>query len=97
MNSDDSKNEINNVFSSGSTPSQAYAEYSWQLNLILKMILSFICDRLSHKCPRRRDFNALYLKYCHDKLGRRNGAEMFETLEERIDKFKKSNEGAKIT
>lgn len=51
----------------------------------------------SHKCPRRRDFNALYLKYCHDKLGRRNGAEMFETLEERIDKFKKSNEGAKIT
>ena len=39
----------------------------------------------------------LYIKYCHEKFGGRNGAEMFDKLEERINEFLESNEGAKIS
>ena len=49
------------------------------------------------KCPRRRYFNSLYIKYCHEKCGGRNGAEMFDKLEERINEFMESIEGAKIS
>ena len=50
-----------------------------------------------YKCQRRRDFNSLYLKYCHEKFESRNGAEMFDKLEERINEFMESNDGAKIS
>ena len=43
------------------------------------------------KCPRKRDFNSLYVKYCQ------NGAEIFDKLEERINEFMESIEGAKIS
>ena len=46
---------------------------------------------------RKRDFNSLYIKYCHNKFGGRNGAEMFDKLEERINEPMESNEGAKFS
>ena len=48
------------------------------------------------KCPRRRDFNSLYIKYCQEHFGGRNGTEMFNKLEERINDFMKVHEEAKI-
>ena len=48
------------------------------------------------KCLRRRDFNSLYNKHCHKKIGGRSGAEMFDKLEERINEFMESNEGGRI-
>ena len=48
------------------------------------------------KCPRRRDFNSLYIKNCCKKFGGRSGAEMFDKHEERINEFIESNEGGKI-
>ena len=41
--------------------------------------------------------NSLYIKYCHEKSESRNGAEMFDKLEERSKEFIESNEGAKIS
>ena len=38
-----------------------------------------------------------YIKYCHKKFLGRNGAEMFDKLEERINEFMESNEGANIS
>ena len=40
--------------------------------------------------------NSLYIKYCHEKSESRNGAEMFDKLEERSKEFIEFNEGAKI-
>ena len=50
-----------------------------------------------YKFPKRRDFNLLYIKYCHKKFGGRNNAEMFDKPEERINEFMGSNEGAKCS
>ena len=50
-----------------------------------------------YECPRRRDFDSLYIKYCHEKFGGRNSAEMFDKLEERTNEFMESNEAAKIS
>ena len=43
------------------------------------------------KCPGRRDFNLLYIKYSHKKFGGKNGAEMFSKLNERTNEFMESN------
>ena len=48
-------------------------------------------------CPVRKYFNLLYIKYCHKKFGRRNGAEIFDKLEERMNEFMEFYEGAKIS
>ena len=39
----------------------------------------------------------MYINYCHEKFGGKNGAEMFDKLEEIICEFMESNEGAKIS
>ena len=55
------------------------------------------------KCPIRKDFNSLYIKYCQRKFGRnsavesRNSAEMFDKLDERINEFIESIEYVKIS
>ena len=40
------------------------------------------------KCPRRRDFNSPYIKYCEEIFDSRNGPEMSEKLEEKITSLK---------
>ena len=40
------------------------------------------------KCPRRRDFNSLYIKHCAEIFGGRNGPEMFGKLEGKITSLK---------
>ena len=90
--------EIEALFSSGLTPAQVYNKFlrnsqsnsADEQNFHLKK-----ADRC--KCPRRRDFNSLYIKYCYEKFGGRNGAEMSDKFEERINEFMESNEGAKIS
>ena len=49
------------------------------------------------KCPRRTDFNSLYITYCQEKFGGRKGAETFDRLEERINEFMESNKDAKTS
>ena len=48
-------------------------------------------------CPVRKYLNLLYIKYCHNKFGRRNGAEIFDKLEERMNEFMEFYEGVKIS
>ena len=47
------------------------------------------------KCPRRRDFNSLYIKYCQEHFGGESGPEMFYNLEERINNFKDTHKKVK--
>ena len=92
------KMEIEALFSSGLTPSQAYNEFLRKLLSNSEDELNFHLKKADRsKCPRRRDFNSLYIKYCHEKFGGRNGAELFDKLEEKINEFMESNEGAKIS
>ena len=37
------------------------------------------------KHPGRRDFNSLFVHYCHEKFGSRNSAAVFSKLEKRIN------------
>ena len=90
--------EIKALFSSGLTPSQAYKEFLRNVQSNSEDELNFHFKKAEwSKCPRRRDFNLLYIKYCCQKFGGRNGAEMFGKLEERINEFTESNEVAKIS
>ena len=98
MLSDEIKMEIETLFSSGFTPSQAYNEFLKNLQSNSDNELQFHLNKADRsKCPRRRDFNSLYIKYCHQIFGGRNGVEMFDKLEERIRYFLECNEGAKIS
>ena len=90
--------EIEALFSSGLTPSQAYTEFLRNLQSNSEDELNFHLKKADRsKCPRKRYFFSLYIKYCHERFGVRNGAEIFDKLEERIDEFMESNEGAKIS
>ena len=90
------KIEIEALFSSGLTPSKAYNEFFFQSNS--EDELNFHLRKANRsKCPRRRDFNSLHIKYCHVEFGGKNGAEIFDKLEERINEFTESNGGAKIS
>ena len=76
MLTDDIKTEINGHFSSGLTPSQAYSEFVRNLRHKSEDDLHFHVNKADRsKCPRRRDFNFLYAKYCADHFGGRNGVE----------------------
>ena len=92
------KMEFEALFSSGLTPSQAYDEFLRNLQSNSENELNFHLKKADRsKCPRRRDFNSLYIKYYREKSGGRNGAEMFDKLEERTNEFMESNEGVKIS
>ena len=47
-------------------------------------------------CPRRRDFNTLYKKYCEEEFGGKNGEKMFDQLEEQINGYINMNPDCKI-
>ena len=89
--------EIDKVFPSGLTPSQVYNEFLRNLQSNSEDELNFHLKKADRsKCPIRRDFNLLHIKYCYKKFGSRNGAEMFDKIEERINEFMECNEGVKI-
>ena len=48
------------------------------------------------KCPRRSDFNSLYIKYYQELFEGNNGAEMCCNLEERINNFIDTRKEARI-
>ena len=98
MASADIKMEIKALISFGLTPSQVYNEFLRNLQSNSEDELIFHLKKADRStCPRRRDFNSLYIKYCHEKFGGRNGAEMFDKLEEKINEFMESNKGVKIS
>ena len=98
MVSADIKMEIKALISFGLTPSQVYNEFLRNLQSNSEDERNFHLKKADRfKWPRRRDFKSLYIKYCHEKFGGRNGAEMYDKLEERINEFMESNEGAKIS
>ena len=98
MVSADIKMEIKALISFGLTPSQVYNEFLRNLQSNSEDELIFHLKKADRStCPRRRDFNSLYIKYCHEKFGGRNGAEMFDKLEEKINEFMESNKGVKIS
>ena len=90
--------EIEAFFSSGLTPSQIYNEFLRNLQSNSEDELIFHLKKADRStCPRRRDFNSLYIKYCREKFGERNGAEMFDKLEDRINELMDSNKDVKIS
>ena len=90
--------EIEAQFSSGSTPSQACNDFLRSLQSNSEDELNFHLRKADRsKCPRRRYFNSLYIKYCHVEFGGTNGAEMFDKLEERINDFTVSNDTELMT
>ena len=90
------KIEIEALFSSGLTPLQAYDKFLRNLHSHSEDELNFHLRKADRsKCPRR-DFNSLYIKICHVEVGDKNGAEMFDKLEEKINEFTESNKGAKF-
>ena len=46
--------------------------------------------------PRRPDFNRLYSAYCKEKFGAKNGMEMFDNLNARVEEYVSSHEGSSI-
>ena len=84
------KNEVLSLFATGLTSSQANKEFLRRLMDDCPEDLTFHLQRLvrSNKCPRQRDFNSLYIKYCGEIFGGRNGPEMFEKLEIKITSLK---------
>ena len=98
MISEQVKLEISALFENGLTPSQAYSEFLRGLKLRCADQLIFHLSKADQsKCPRRRDFNSLYIKYCQECFGGRNGVEMFDKLEERIKQFEETMQGIKIS
>ena len=76
----------------------AYREYLREIKMTCKDDLDYhmkIADR--SVCPRRPDFNRLWSAYCKERYGAKNGPEMFETLHEKVDHYKKCNLESRIT
>ena len=90
--------EIEVLFSFGLTPSQDYNEFLKNLQGNSENELNFHLKKADRfKCSRRMDFNSLYIKYCHEKFGGRNGAKMFDKLEERINECMESNKVGRVS
>ena len=85
------------MFATGLIPSQAHKEFLRRLMDDCSDDLTFHLQSSDRsKCPRRRDFNSLYIKYFGEIFGGRNGPEMFEKLEEKITSLKDHWEEARI-
>ena len=63
------KMETKALFFSGLTSSQAYNEFLRNLQSNSEDKLNFHLKKADRsKCPRKRDFNSLYIKYCTRNL-----------------------------
>ena len=81
----DVKSEVLALFAKGLTPSQAHKVFVRNLMNECEDDLTFHLKSSDRsKCPRRRDFNSIYIKYCQEVFGGRNGPEMFEKLEKNL-------------
>ena len=78
------KNEVLSLFATGLTPSQAHKGFLRRLMDDCPDDSTFHLQRPDgSKCPRQRDFNSIYIKYCGEIFGGKNGPQMFEKLEEK--------------
>ena len=63
LSDDEVRKEINSLFSTGLTPSQAYNEFLMNMKKDCQDELDFHLQKTDRsKCPRRSDFNSLYIK-----------------------------------
>ena len=82
------KENVNNLFELGISPSLAQKEFLQNLRKDCNDELMFHkqkADRLL--CPRKRDFNFLYSKFCKEKFGGKNEAHMFDKMESKIKEY----------
>ena len=95
--SQDVSEVVSQLFEKQMTPSMAYNEYLGQLRQSCIDELDFHCRKADRSiCPRRRDFNVLYRKYCEKHFGGKNGENMFNEMENKIDEYKQNHSGSKI-
>jgi len=93
----ETSNAITLLFESGMTPSQAYAEFLREFRANCNTDLEFHHKKADRSCcPRRMDFNAMYVKFCIDKFGGKNGPEMFALFEEKIRVLKEEDKDIRI-
>ena len=86
------------LFCSSLTCSQVYNEVLRNLQSNSKNKLNFHPKKADRsKCLRRRDFNSLFINYCHNEFGGRRSAAMSNKLEEKINEFMESKERTKIS
>ena len=71
MLSDEVRKEVNSLLLNNLTPSQTYNEFLLNLKIDCQDDLNFHLQKADRsECPRRRDFNPLYIKYCQEHFGR---------------------------
>ena len=92
MLTEEAKSEIDVLFPSGLTASHAYSDFvRMSLGHKSEDDLQFYINKSDRsKCPKGNSI-FLYAKYCMDQFGGRNGIEMFDKMEERIEKFLRIN------
>ena len=89
---------IRKLFEDNLTPSLAYFDYIQQLRKESKDELDFHEKKADRSfCPRRRDFNYLYKKFCNEKFGSKNGEKMFLELERKINTFQEDHADSKVS
>ena len=89
--------EVNSLFVSGYTSSSAYREFLCSLRRNCTSELDFHIQKADRSlCPRRRDFNSIYSKYCRQYFGGKNGEEMFSMMFTKIEEFKAAQPNAKV-
>ena len=70
------------------SPSLACKEFLQNLRKVCDDELMFRKQKADPSlCSRRRDFNFLYIQFCKDKFGDRNGANMYEKMELKINEY----------
>ena len=80
------------------TLSMAYYVYVQQLRTEVSSELEFHMKKSDRSfCPRRRDFDSLYKRYCVEEFGRKNGNKMFDQTEERISEYKEKHRSCKLS
>ena len=73
--------KVDSYFAKGYTPSLAYCEFLNDLRRDSDTDLSYHFKKADRSlCPRRRDFNTLYRKYCDGWFGGKNGSSMLSEL-----------------
>ena len=89
---------IRQLFEKNMTPSMAYYEYVQQLRTEVSSELEFHTKKADHSfCPRRRDYNSLYKRYCEEEFGGKNGNKMFDQLEGKIIEYKEKHLSCKLS
>ena len=79
--SDEVRKEANSLVLNNLTPSQAYKEFLLNLKKDCEDDLNFQLQKADGcKCPRRRNFNSLYIKYCQEHSAGKMAPKCFVVL-----------------